>query len=196
MLIFDYLYASLRLYRSDPVFPSRLVRLSRFLLFHLPSFSCRLDSHLATFVFLALFSHSSLAIFHSCPSLIRPGRTSTTTHPTHSAPFFFPNPGNRLQIPASTTNIANTIGISTQTPLACAIAPTANGKIVAPAAPNAAANPMPPTCRCLGRSFVAATTAAGKRGPIKKPSMAMPVAETGKFGTSQKRRWAAMARKR
>lgn len=142
-----------------------------------------LSSHLSTRVppFLSLILHCSI---------------STMTYPPHSAPLFFPNPGNRLQIPASTTNIANTIGISTQTPLACAIAPTANGKIVAPAAPNAAANPMPPTCRCLGRSFVAATTAAGKRGPMKNPSMAMPVAEAGKLGTSQKRRWAATAKKR
>ncbi len=137
------------------------------------------------------FSHSSFLVLPYPPLL-----HLNETHPPHSAPFCLPNPGKRLQIPASTTNIANTIGISTQTPLACAIAPTANGKIVAPAAPNAAAKPMPPTCRCFGRSFVAATTAAGKRGPMKKPSMAMPVAEAGKLGTSQKRRWAATARKR
>jgi len=90
----------------------------------------------------------------------------------------------------------NTTGCNTCTPLACAMAPTTNGKTHAPPLPNAAAKPMAPTCRCLGRSFVAATTAAGKRGPRKKPRRATATAETRKCGRSQKISSRAMLKRR
>ena len=102
--------------------------------------------------------------------------------------------GKVLQMPPSRTSMLSTMGISTKTPRACATAPTANGKIAAPVIPNAAEKPMLPTCRCGGRTFVAATTEAGKRGPRKKPTNATATAETKKLGTSQKMRCAAAAR--
>jgi len=91
--------------------------------------------------------------------------------------------GNALQIAAHVTINASTIGISTCTPLALAIAPTAKGRIQAPEAPKAAAKPMPATWRWAGRSFVAATTAAGKSGPRRKPSRVTATKETGMEGT-------------
>ena len=115
----------------------------------------------------------------------RSGPPYTCYAPTTSCctPFDFLRLGNSAQTAASATSIASTIGISTCTPFACAIAPMANGNMQAPAAPNAAANPIPATCRWAGRSLVAATTAAGKRGARKKPSRATTTKETYWLGT-------------
>lgn len=60
-------------------------------------------------------------------------------------------------------------GWRTSTPRACARAPTTKGRTAAPPPPNAAANPMALTCCDFGRSLVATTTTAGKKGPRKKP---------------------------
>lgn len=102
--------------------------------------------------------------------------------------------GNVVHTRPFSTNIPNTTGISTQKPLACAMAPTANGNKQAPEAPNAIAKPMLDTCRCGGRRRAAATTAAGNNGPKKKPSIATNVAEATKEGRSQKRRCERVAR--
>lgn len=110
---------------------------------------------------------------------------------------FLPSPstfGNVAHTRPSSTNIPNTAGMSTQKPLACAIAPTANGGTQAPDAPNAIANPMLETCRCGGKRRAAATTAAGNKGPRKKPSIATKVADARNEGMSQKRRCERVAR--
>jgi hypothetical protein len=44
---------------------------------------------------------------------------------------------------------------------------------------------MPGVCKCFGSSFAATTIAAGKRGPVKKPSSETATADTTNFGTSQ-----------
>lgn len=95
---------------------------------------------------------------------------------------------------ASTINMLSTMGIRTETPRICAMAPTAKGKMAAPVMPNAAEKPMLPTCRCRGRILVAATTEAGKSGPRKKPTSETATAEAKKLGTSQKMRCTAAAR--
>lgn len=117
--------------------------------------------------------------------------------PCHFPRFPIPTlkpPGRHAQISPSTTSAASTIGINTCTPFACAIAPTAKGSVVAPVAPNAAANPIDDTCRSLGSSFVAATTAAGKKGPRKKPARVTAAIEAGMEGTSQRTRCEIRAR--
>lgn len=82
---------------------------------------------------------------------------------------------------------ARMIGWRTWTPLACAMAPTANGRTAAPPPPNAAAKPMALTCRFLGSSFVATTMAAGNKGPRKNPRKALKMALEMKLGTNQNR---------
>lgn len=94
----------------------------------------------------------------------------------------------------STINMLSTMGIRTETPRTCAIAPTPNGKTAAPVIPNAAEKPMLATCRCGERILVAVTTEAGNSGPRKKPTSATATAELKKLGTSQKMRCAAAAR--
>lgn len=76
------------------------------------------------------------------------------------------------------TSSDKAIGCNTLTPFAWAITPVTNGKIAAPDPPNAAANPIPLTWRCRGSSFVQATTAAGNKGPRKKPCRDTATAET------------------
>jgi len=61
---------------------------------------------------------------------------------------------------------ASTTGCKTCTPREFAMAPTANGKTVAPEAPTAAAKPTAATCSRFGRSLVNATTAAGNIGAM------------------------------
>ena len=84
--------------------------------------------------------------------------------------------------------------LSTLTPFFAVMAPTANGNTQAPVAANAAAKPTPPTCKCAGRSLVAATTAAGNMGPRKNPSRATAAKERGREGARYRTRWKAVAR--
>ena len=50
--------------------------------------------------------------------------------------------------------------------------------IAAPDPPKAEAKPIAATCSSGGRSFAAAITAEGKKGPMKYPTRAMATAET------------------
>ena len=90
--------------------------------------------------------------------------------------------------------IFRTYLLSTLTPFFAVIAPTANGNAQAPVAANAAAKPTPPTCKCAGRSLVAATTAAGNMGPRNNPSKATAAKERGREGARYRTRWKVMAR--
>lgn len=83
-------------------------------------------------------------------------------------------PSHNSKIPPDNPRIN---GWRTFTPLAWAIAPTANGSTAAPPPPNAAANPIELTCRCRGRSLVVIITTAGKRGPRKNPWNATATAD-------------------
>lgn len=84
-----------------------------------------------------------------------------------------PNQSNKIN-----TKSARIIGCKTCTPLACANAPTAKGKIAPPLPPKAAAKPMADTCKCLGSNLVITTTAAGNSGPKKKPCSETATADT------------------
>ena len=79
----------------------------------------------------------------------------------------FGKPSHNAMTPSSKVNIT---GCNTSTPLACAIAPIANGNTAPPIPPSAVANPIELTCKWFGRSFKTITTPAGNNGPREKPN--------------------------
>lgn len=78
--------------------------------------------------------------------------------------------GNKAQSNTQSRRHAKIIGCSTCTPMACAIAPTANGTEDAPDAPIAEQIPTAGTCNDFGRTVVRLTIIAGNKGPRKKPA--------------------------
>lgn len=97
----------------------------------------------------------------------------------------FPAFGSKSHSPDITPSIARIIGCNVLTPLAWAIAPTMKGKIAPPEPPSAVPNPMLPTCKCLGKSFVTIIMAVGNNGPKNTPKNATATADTTRDGMSQ-----------